>query len=123
MVKDKRKITVYYDGGCPSCIRDMQFYDKISSRAGKQVNWFDITGQESLLNHIGIDPKKALTELHVRDHNRKIVTEMDAYILLTGQVPSLKPLAWFISLPSIRQLLSKAYHWLVNRRLTRTGRQ
>jgi len=42
--------------------------------------------------------------------------------LLMSKVPVLKPLAWLIGLPLIRPLLAKIYHWLVNRRLRRSGR-
>jgi len=37
-------------------------------------------------------------------------------------VPLLKPLAWIISLPVIRPLLSRLYHRMVTNRLERTGR-
>ena len=77
----------------------------------------DITGQEEQLRKIGIDPRKALTELHVQDENQQILVEMDAYILLMSKVPLLKPLAWLIRLPLIRPLLARIYHWQVNRRL------
>ena len=71
---------------------------------------------------MGIDPVKALTELHVKDENEKILSEMDAYILLMGKVPILQPIAWLIGLPLIRPVLAKIYHWLVNRRLHQSGR-
>jgi hypothetical protein len=47
---------------------------------------------------------------------------MDAYILLMSKVPLLRPLAWLIDLPLIRPILSKVYHWQVNRRLQHSGR-
>jgi hypothetical protein len=37
--------------------------------------------------------------------------------MLMSKVLVLKPLAWFIGLPFIRPLLSRIYHWQVNRRL------
>lgn|GEM_PF-2591931 len=51
----------------------------------------------------------------------KIVSEVDAYILLMNKVPILKPLAWLIGLPLIRPILAKLYHWQVNRRLKARG--
>ena len=51
-----------------------------------------------------------------------ILSELDAYILLMSKVPILRPLAWLIGLPLIRPILSKTYHWNVNRRLQRSGR-
>lgn len=116
------RIIVYYDGACPSCVRDRRNYEKLAGKAGEQVCWIDITGREDELREIGIDPRKALTELHVRDENQRIRSELDAYILLMGRVPRLKPLAWLIGQPLIRPLLARLYHWTVSRRLRRSGR-
>jgi predicted DCC family thiol-disulfide oxidoreductase YuxK len=83
MNKDNNKIVVYYDGACPKCIRYRLNYEKLSGKSEEQVCWFDITGQENKLRQAGIDPQKALTELHVSDENGRILSELDAYILLT----------------------------------------
>jgi predicted DCC family thiol-disulfide oxidoreductase YuxK len=69
-----------------------------------------------------LTPRKALTELHVKDENQQILSELDAYIQLMSKVPLLKPLAWLIGMPLIRPLLARIYHWQVNRRLRRSGR-
>lgn len=122
MTKEKQKITVYYDGACPSCIKDRKNYEKLAGKGGEDVCWFDITGQDTYLRDIGIDPHKALSELHVRDEHQQIASELDAYILLMSRVSLLKPLAWLIGLPVIRPLLASLYHWMVNRRLKRSGR-
>ena len=54
MNEQKGKITVYYDGACPSCVKDRSHYEKLSGGAGNEVGWFDITGQEKRLREIGI---------------------------------------------------------------------
>ncbi len=115
-------LTVYYDGDCPSCVRDRQMYETLAGERGRQVCWFDITGQEEVLKREGIDPRKALTELHVRDGSGQVVSELDAYILLMGRIPLLKPLARLIGLPLIRPWLARAYHRMVERRLRGSGR-
>ena len=122
MTQEKGKICVYYDGACPKCIKDRQTYEKLAGKTGENVCWVDITGQEQKLREIGIDPAKALTELHVKDENEQILSELDAYFLLMKKVPVLRPVAWLIGLPLIRPLLSGMYHWQVNRRLRRSGR-
>ena len=122
MNQDKGMITVYYDGACPSCVKDRYNYEKLSGASGKNVTWFDITGQDELLRKIGIDPQKALMELHVTNENQQILSEIDAYILLMSKIPLLRPFAWLIGLPLIRSILSKIYHRQVNRRLRRSGR-
>lgn len=113
------KLTVFYDGACPKCIRDRETYERLSDSSANKVCWFDITGNDQQLREMGIDPLKALSELHVRESNGGIVSELDAYILLMNRVPLLKPVAWLIGLPLIRPLWAKLYHWQVNHRLRR----
>ena len=122
MNEDDRGICVYYDGACPRCIKDRETYKKLAGKSGDNVYWVDITGQEQRLYDLGIDPKKALTELHVMDETKLILSELDAYILLMSKVPALRPVAWLIGLPLIRPILSNIYHAQVNRRLRKSGR-
>jgi predicted DCC family thiol-disulfide oxidoreductase YuxK len=122
MSRERNKITVYYDGACPICIKDRADYEKLAGEGGKDVIWFDITGRDAELRALGIDPRKALTELHIMDGDGRIRSEMDAYIVLMGRVPKLKLLAWFIGLPVIRPLLGRLYRWIVRRRLRHQGR-
>lgn len=122
MKNDTMVITVFYDAACPECVKDRRFYERLSGQGGKQVEWLDITGQDDYLKSLGIDPLKALTELHVQLTNGKILSELDAYIVLMDRVWLLKPLAWLISLTIIRPHLAKWYHARVEKRLKATGR-
>jgi predicted DCC family thiol-disulfide oxidoreductase YuxK len=74
------RLTVFYDGACPICVRDRRTYEKL---AGERDNvcWVDITAAEAQLREAGIDPRKALTELHVQDGEGNIFSEIDAYRL------------------------------------------
>lgn len=116
------KITVYYDGACPRCVRDRNNYEKMAGDASKQVIWVDITDHDDELKRLGINPQTALTELHVKIGDGQIVSELDAYIALMQRVPLLRPLAWLIGLPGIRPLLARGYHRMVLSRLKRSGR-
>ena len=108
MEQNKARISVYYDGACPQCVKDRHNYEKLSGPLKDDIQWIDITGNESLLRSMGIDPKRALMELHVKDEKQQILSEIDAYILLMRKVPVLKPLAIIIGLPIVRPILSKS---------------
>jgi len=115
-------ITVFYDGACPRCIKDRRLYERLAGQGGKHVKWLDITGQDEHLKSLGIDPIKAISELHLQLSNGLILSELDAYIVLMERVWLLKCIAWLISLPVIRPYLSKIYHKKVQKRLKATGR-
>jgi hypothetical protein len=70
---------------------DRRNYEKLARKNADSVCWLDITGRDEELRALGIDPRKALTELHVRDEGNKVHSELDAYILLLRRVPLLKP--------------------------------
>jgi predicted DCC family thiol-disulfide oxidoreductase YuxK len=118
----KNKITVFYDGACPSCIRDRRYYKLLSGKRGKDVDWFDITDKDNELCRLGVDPKLALSELHVQTEDGQIVSEVEAYIVLMQRTLWLKPLAFMLKVPIVKPLLAMLYHSVVNRRLKRTGR-
>ncbi|KDM92320.1 thiol-disulfide oxidoreductase DCC family protein [Photobacterium galatheae] len=117
-----KKIRVFYDGACPSCVRDRAWYESWLGRHPELVEWYDITGKDEALKALGISPEKALRELHVQDQQGIVYQEMDAYILLLKQVWWLRPVAFLMGLPGIRHLLSAIYRRMVDQRLAREGR-
>ena len=120
------KICVYYDGACPSCIKDSDHYQRLAGKQGEHVSWFDITHKEDELVAIGIDPKKAIKELHISIQGATekpvVLSELDAYIVLMNRVLLLRPFAWFLSLSLVKPFMSKLYHKMVAHRLSRSGR-
>ncbi|QBG37234.1 thiol-disulfide oxidoreductase DCC family protein [Litorilituus sediminis] len=116
------KLTVFYDGACPKCVKDRRFYQRLAGKGGELVDWLDINGKDNLLVSLGIAPEKALTELHIQLANGEIQSELDAYITLMKRVWLLKPIAWIIALPFIRPYLAKLYHQRVLKRLKAAGR-
>jgi predicted DCC family thiol-disulfide oxidoreductase YuxK len=120
--KNHHKLVVFYDGSCEGCIKDRARYELWAGGGGHDIYWFDITGREDVLLSLGINPYRALRELHVQTERGEVVTELDAYILLMQRVPRLKPLAWLIGLPLIRPCLSWVYRTWVQHRLEREGR-
>ncbi len=119
-------ICVYFDGACPSCIKDRDNYLRLAGKTSQSLCWVDITGKEKELLALGIDPQKALTELHIKIEKENqpatILSELDAYIVLMRRVDVLKPLAWAMGLPVIRPVLSRLYHYLVFKRLNKSNR-
>ena len=91
----------------PECVKDSQNHERLSGKSKNDIQWIDITGKDDLLRSIGIDPKKALMELHVKDENQRILSGIDAYVLLMNKVMILKPLAKIVGLPLIRKSVFK----------------
>jgi len=151
MKKIPAKICMLYDGACPRCTKDRDNYLRLVRGRAEGVSRFDITGRDEQLKRWGIDPRKALTELHViigSDESMeralesrevengsfvsneglnlpgeaRVLSELDAYIVLMHRGPVLKPLAWFMGLNPVRLALSAWYRKSVHKRLEREGR-
>ena len=121
-MKNNKKITVFYDRSCPSCVKDRTLFESIAGKRAMLFDWFDITDQDEALKRQGIEPFDALRELHIKDTNGHIYSAMDAYSLMMRQVPYLKPLGFMICWPIIKPLLSYWYRRWVDKRLTCEGR-
>ncbi|MDX2426330.1 MAG: DUF393 domain-containing protein [Cycloclasticus sp.] len=117
-----KKITVFYDQSCPSCVKDRAMFERLAGKRAALFSWFDITSQDEALRELGIDPFKALRELHVTDTDGTLYSEMDAYGLMMKQIPLLMPLGVIIRLPIIKPILSYFYRQSVDKRLACEGR-
>ncbi len=121
MIK-QHKTVIFYDGSCDRCIRDRHAFERWTDEVNDAYEWCDITDNDAQLMSWGIDPIKALTELHIKTPTGEILSELDAYIYLMRPIPRLRPLAACLALRWIRPIAAYLYRWQVRRRLRKTGR-
>ncbi|WP_290647618.1 thiol-disulfide oxidoreductase DCC family protein [Aquisalimonas sp.] len=115
-------LKVYYDGACPRCLHDRARYERLAGAAAAAVEWVDVTGNEETLRALGVEPRDALQALHVQDDQGTMHHGIEAYILLMRPVPALKPVAWMLGIPVLKDALEWGYRRCVKRRLARQGR-
>ena len=114
------KITVYFDGACPLCVREIGRWR--NAPFGCEMEWFDITGQEQALRQRGIDPRQAMLQLHTQTSDGKTFVSIDSYALLLKQLPHWRWLGVLMALPIIKSLLRWVYDGLTILRLKSEGR-
>jgi predicted DCC family thiol-disulfide oxidoreductase YuxK len=100
-------ITVFYDGKCGLCRREIDHYKRVAPEA--VFHWVDITIDAAELEKLGISYADGLRVLHARDSDGKIHRGIDAFILIWQQMPRWRLLARIIALPIIRMVANKAY--------------
>ncbi|WP_207063531.1 thiol-disulfide oxidoreductase DCC family protein [Motiliproteus sp. SC1-56] len=113
-------VTVYFDGACPICRKEVRQYDRWALPGS--VRWVDITDHADTLRELGITPEAALLELHLRHPDGRLERGLDAFITLWARIPWCRPLAWVASLAPVHWLLRRLYRWHTRRRLARQGR-
>lgn len=106
-------ITVYYDGKCGLCSKEINYYKTLPTTT--EFDWQDITISGEELEKEGISYSQGLKLLHAKDHDGKLHIGVDAFILIWKQFKYWRILGALIGLPIIKQLAQLAYksfaHW------------
>jgi predicted DCC family thiol-disulfide oxidoreductase YuxK len=110
-------ISVFYDGGCGLCSREIAYYKRIA--ATDRFAWIDISRDHRKLADIGIAYESAMKHLHVEDDNRTIHRGVDAFILIWTHLPYWKAAGRMAAFPPIKWLLTKAYDFFAEWRYRR----
>ncbi|PPR76476.1 MAG: hypothetical protein CFH01_01916 [Alphaproteobacteria bacterium MarineAlpha2_Bin1] len=100
-------ITVYYDGKCNICSKEINYYKKIDSK--NKFNWFDIANNPEKLIGTNIKINDALLYLHVEDQEGILYIGIDAFILIWKNLNTWKYLAYLISIPPLKKFAGAAY--------------
>ncbi|NDD91802.1 DUF393 domain-containing protein, partial [bacterium] len=104
-------LTVYYDGLCVVCSREIEHYQK-KDRANA-VRWVDITSAEFSASQEGLDEREVHRVMHVRDSSGQLHTEVDAFIAIWRVIPGFRPLARIASWWGARLGLNLGYQIFV----------
>jgi predicted DCC family thiol-disulfide oxidoreductase YuxK len=110
-------ITVFYDGKCGLCSKEINHYRKIAP-AGI-FDWQDVTKSADELKKEGISLHKGLKLLHAKDNNGGIHVGVDAFILIWKQLKRWHVLAILFGFPIIRQIANGIYRIFASWRFTR----
>lgn len=105
-------ITVFYDGKCGLCSKEINHYRKIAPTG--VFDWQDVTVSTDRLDEIKVGLVDALKYLHVQDHNGRLHIGVDAFILIWSQLKNWRLLAKIFSLPVIKNIANFAYKSFAN---------
>jgi len=110
-------ITVFYDGKCGLCNKEINHYRKIAPDG--IFIWQDITENSDDLKKKGVSLSEGLKLLHAQDEHGKLHVGVDAFILIWKQLKNWQVLAVLVGLPIIRQISDMAYRAFANWRFGR----
>lgn len=114
--KTQSPLTVYYDGACPVCRREIGFYRE---RTGEGVSYCDVAAAAQPAPDL--DRDAALQRFHVRLPDGSLVSGAAAFLALWRATPGFRLAGRLLSAAPILPLLDAAYaSFLRIRRLWRT---
>jgi predicted DCC family thiol-disulfide oxidoreductase YuxK len=113
--KTQSPLTVYYDGACPVCRREIGFYQK---RTGAQVSYCDVAAE--VCPAPDLRREDALRRFHVRLADGVLVSGAAAFLALWRATPGFRFPARLLSARPVVAALDVAYDgFLKLRRLWR----
>ena len=101
------EITVYYDGACPLCAREVAFYRR--RRGGDRLNWVDVSAIEDQEVAPGLSKSAALSRFHVRKSDGQMVSGGLAFAALWHALPAFRPVGRLFGSPPLSWLLELSY--------------
>jgi len=118
-LKKEAKITVFYDGKCGLCSKEINHYKRIEPKG--VFKWIDITSEPETFEKLGYKKEDGLRALHAQDTDGNIHIGIDAFILIWQQLKRWRCWAIFLSLPIIKQITEFTYKHFANWRFNKLG--
>ena len=104
---DPGRVTVYYDGLCPLCSREIEHY-RVQEGSDK-LAFVDITEPEFDAKQVGLDPLQVHQVMHVRRADGSLATKVDAFITIWNELPRYRVLASLARSKAVRPFLDIGY--------------
>ncbi len=101
-----RKLTVFYDGDCPLCAREIAFYRKRAG--GDQVCWLDVSAPNAEIPE-DLPRAQALARFHVLTQQGELLSGGAAFSRLWSNLPAFRLLGRMCQIGPMPWLLEKAY--------------
>jgi predicted DCC family thiol-disulfide oxidoreductase YuxK len=114
MAQDKPQLTVFYDGDCPVCSREVAFYQGKAGAEG--LCWVDVARAAPE----GLDRAAALARIHARLPDGTLVSGAAAFAEIWQRVPGFRWLGRLVAWGPVTPVAEAAYRgFLKVRRLWR----
>jgi predicted DCC family thiol-disulfide oxidoreductase YuxK len=98
-------LTVYFDGSCPLCRREIALYRGLTST--RSLCWVDVSAPTAL--PAGLTCEQAMRRFHVRDAQGQLYSGAQAFSLLWRCFEGWRVLGWVTAVPPVSWLAEAAY--------------
>jgi predicted DCC family thiol-disulfide oxidoreductase YuxK len=99
------ELTIYFDGSCPLCCREIAFYRRL--RGAERLQWLDVSAGAPLGQDLSCEA--AMRRFHVSDAQGRLLSGGAAFARLWRALPGWCVLGWLCACPPLSWLLEWAY--------------
>ncbi len=100
-------LTVYFDGGCPLCRREIDFYRR--RRGARAIEWVDVSTPSNARSCAGLGAEQALERFHIRLPGGELVSGGRAFAELWAALPGFRTLGLVMRRRPLCTVLEWAY--------------
>ena len=104
---DEKKLTVYFDGACPLCRREINFYK--GCRGAGDVAWVDVSKEDGDIIGGDLPRQSALKRFHVRRNDGGLASGAEAFAELWMALPAFARPGRWLALPGVRHVAEVTY--------------
>ena len=101
------RLTVFYDGACPLCVKEIAFYRR--RKGADRIAWLDVSNASASPGR-GLSRCDALMRFHVMDANGDYFSGGDAFARLWATLPSFQFLGHAAQTQPFKWLINTAYN-------------
>ena len=102
-----KALTVYYDGGCPICTREIGMYRSL--KGAGSITWVNLSELSDFKIAPGVTKEDALARLHAIDDKNNIYVGGDAFAVLWCMLPKFRALGALCTRWPFRAVLHHLY--------------
>lgn len=103
----QQRFTVYYDGACPLCSKEIETYRKATG--ADELTWLDAANCDPSTLGEDLDSKAALARMHVRDENGDLISGAAAFAAIWARLPKTRWLGKLMGTRPVLWVLEPAY--------------
>ena len=104
-MRESPRPTVYYDGACPLCRREIGLYR--ACRGAEVIDWVDVASVDRPAADLA--RADALARFHMRTGDGRLVSGAAAFLELWRSLPGWRLAAALLSVPPLPWLLERCY--------------
>jgi predicted DCC family thiol-disulfide oxidoreductase YuxK len=103
MTDSDPQVTVWFDGDCPLCLKEIALMRRLDSR--QRIAFIDVTSKEA---SCPINRDDLLARFHARERGR-LLSGAAAFAAMWRAIPLLRPLGLVARIPPVLWVLEKLY--------------
>lgn len=107
MSEGSTRFSVFYDGGCPLCVREIGFYRRQSG--ADRIDWVDLSEVSDGNVAPGLSCQAALARFHVQTRSGELLQGGTAFAALWRELPRFQTLGRLGARPPFRWMLNLGY--------------